>query len=163
MSVIQGATESRRNIDLNIVPMIDLLSCLTAFLLVSAVWVNTSQLDVRAKGRASEGAAAVPRVGVLVQSDRMWVTVSELGEIVELPDLGGEHAWSALSITLSDLAKRPDILARGGSDLAVAAESTATHPVSYQALITAVDIAHASGFSQVGISDPQGLALRPTL
>jgi biopolymer transport protein ExbD len=32
------------NLDLNIVPFIDLMSCLTAFLLVTAVWVNIAQL-----------------------------------------------------------------------------------------------------------------------
>ena len=35
------------NVDLNIVPFIDLMSCLTAFLLVTAVWVNIAQINSR--------------------------------------------------------------------------------------------------------------------
>ena len=34
------------NVDLNIVPFIDLMSCLTAFLLVTAVWVNIAQINI---------------------------------------------------------------------------------------------------------------------
>ena len=33
------------NVELNIVPFIDLMSCLTAFLLVTAVWVNIAQIN----------------------------------------------------------------------------------------------------------------------
>lgn len=43
-----------RNIELNIIPFIDLMSCLTAFLLVTAVWVNISQLDVKTSGKARD-------------------------------------------------------------------------------------------------------------
>jgi biopolymer transport protein ExbD len=163
MAAIVGAKESRHNIDLNLVPMIDLMSCLTAFLLVSAVWVNTAQLETRAAGRATEGTKPVPRIGVLVEADRMWVTVSEVGDIVEIPDAGGQHAWQSLSLTLADLAKRSDLVDHAGTDLSVAAESTEARPVSYQELITAVDVAQAAGFRQVGITDVSGLALRPTL
>ena len=49
-----------RNVELNIVPFIDLMSCLTAFLLVTAVWVNTARLERRA-GRQGPGRRAVPR------------------------------------------------------------------------------------------------------
>jgi biopolymer transport protein ExbD len=163
MAATVGAKDSGHNIDLNLVPMIDLMSCLTAFLLVSAVWVNTAQLETRAAGRAAGGTTSVPRVGVLVQADRLWVTVSEVGEIVEIPDAGGQHAWQALSLTLADLAKRPELIDHTATDLSVAAESTEGRPVSYQELITAVDVAQAAGFRQVGITDVGGLALRPTL
>ena len=40
------------NVELNIVPFIDLLSCLTAFLLVTAVWVNIAQISIQPKGKS---------------------------------------------------------------------------------------------------------------
>jgi biopolymer transport protein ExbD len=35
------------NVELNIVPFIDLMSCLTAFRLVTAVWVNIAQINIQ--------------------------------------------------------------------------------------------------------------------
>jgi biopolymer transport protein ExbD len=168
MAAILGTTGSRNNIDLNLIPMIDLMSCLTAFLMVAAVWLNTAQLDLRANGKALNGDAVIPRVGVLVQADRMWVTVSELGEIVEIPDSAGGHDWTALALALGELARRPEIrletgpLSNPATDISIAAESSAALPVSYQEMITAVDVAYSAGFRQVGITDVNGLPLRPS-
>ena len=147
--------------------MIDLMSCLTAFLLVTAVWVNTAQLNVSPAGRGGESAANLPRIGVLVQADRVWLTVSELGDIIEIPDVAGEHNWAALSLAMADLTRDSTLSSIGGAggarsiDVSVAAESTEASPVLYQELITAVDVATQAGFEQVGISDVAGLALSP--
>ena len=40
------------NVELNIVPFIDLMSCLTAFLLVTAVWVNLASVKNEPAGKA---------------------------------------------------------------------------------------------------------------
>src|SRR5688572_23013105 len=45
-----GGGKKSVNIELNIVPFIDLMSCLTAFLLVTAAWVNIASLNIRPKG-----------------------------------------------------------------------------------------------------------------
>ncbi len=167
MGASLGGNQPRGNIDLNLVPMIDLMSCLTAFLLVTAVWVNTAQLEVTAAGRGASGEATAPRVGVLVQADRMWLTVSQLGDITEIPDVGGDHNWAALALALAELARRPELTIGGDGraptvDVSVAAESTEAAPVSYQELIAAVDVVSAAGFGLVGITDVAGLPLAPT-
>lgn len=154
--------------------MIDLMSCLTAFLLVTAVWVNTAQLNVSAAGsRTNEGESQLPRIGVLVEKERLWLTVSELGElgelgdITELPDINGEHNWVGLTLALSDLDGNSALVAAGGAEgakgvaVSVAADSTNESPVSYQELISAVDTVNAAGFKSVGITDVAGLALAP--
>lgn len=147
--------------------MIDLMSCLTAFLLVTAVWVNTAQLNVSAAGRTNEGESQLPRIGVLVEKDRLWLTVSELGDITELPDINGEHNWAGLTLALSDLDGNSALVAAGGAEgakgvaVSVAADSTNESPVSYQELISAVDTVNAAGFKSVGITDVAGLALAP--
>lgn len=167
MGASLGSSGERGNFELNLVPMIDLMSCLTAFLLVTAVWVNTAQLNVTAAGKGSESESTLPRIGVLVQHDRLWLTVSELGDITEIQDVGGEHNWAALSVAMNDLSANSALAAAGGSagakgvSVSVAAESTAQHPVKYQELISAVDTVTAAGFQQVGITDVGGLALAP--
>ncbi len=43
---------SGKNVDvhLNIIPFIDLMTVLTAFLLVTAVWTNLAQISIKPKG-----------------------------------------------------------------------------------------------------------------
>ncbi len=164
MAAIVGAAGSRHNVEITLVPMIDLMSCLTAFLLVTAVWVNTAQLELRAHGGVGPGSdKSTPRAGVLVQADRVWVTVSELGDVVEVRDVGASHDWAGVTVALGDAVRRLESvgLAREATEVVVAAESTDAEVVSYQELITAVDLAHQSGFGQVDLSDPAGLPLRP--
>lgn len=167
MGASLGGSKERGNFELNLVPMIDLMSCLTAFLLVTAVWVNTAQLNVSAAGRNNDSESQLPRIGVLVERERLWLTVSELGDITELPDINGEHNWTGLTLALSDLNDNSALIAAGGSEgargvaVSVAADSTAESPVSYQELISAVDTVNAAGFKSVGITDVAGLALAP--
>ena len=49
-----GSDKRSVNVDLNIIPFIDLMSCLVAFLLVTAVWVNTARLDTKPVGRGGD-------------------------------------------------------------------------------------------------------------
>src|SRR5499426_4376456 len=84
------------NIELNIVPFIDLMSCLTAFLLVTAVWVNIAQINIQPKGKSRDQAQVQQDderviLSVLVQSDRIWVGLSRVNEFQEIPKKGDEH------------------------------------------------------------------------
>src|SRR6476469_2434783 len=87
------------NVELNIVPFIDLMSCLTAFLLVTAVWVNIAQINIQPKGKTRDTANVQQddehvTLSVLVQSDRIWVGLSRVNEFQPIPKLAsGEHDW----------------------------------------------------------------------
>ena len=70
-----------RNVNLNIVPFIDLMSCLTAFLLVTAVWSNLSQIDIEAKG----GVMAVPYLEEAHHFSDVRVVGVLLGIVLMLP------------------------------------------------------------------------------
>ena len=52
MGASVGASSGKNNVDveLNVVPFIDLMSCLTAFLLATAVWSAYSQINIKPKG-----------------------------------------------------------------------------------------------------------------
>src|SRR2546423_10723439 len=64
------------NIELNIVPFIDLMSCLTAFLLVTAVWINIAQINIAPKGKNRDQQIKdvdKPILSVLVSDERIYI------------------------------------------------------------------------------------------
>jgi biopolymer transport protein ExbD len=154
------------NVELNIVPFIDLMSCLTAFLLVTAVWVNIAQINIQPKGKSRDQAQVQQddervTLSVLVQSDRIWVGLSRVNSFQEIPKKGDDQDWEKFETTLKE--HKSSSFFSDRSDLEIAAESTVAAPVKYQDIIHAMDVAVKVGFVDVGLSDPQGLAARPSL
>jgi biopolymer transport protein ExbD len=154
------------NIDLNIVPFIDLMSCMTAFLLVTAVWVNIAQINIQPKGKTRDQAQVQQddehvTLSVLVQQDRIWVGLSRVNEFQDIPKKPESHDWEKLESTLKE--HKASAFFADRFDLEIAAESTIAAPVNYQDIIHAMDVAVKVGFIDVGLSDPQGLAARPSL
>jgi biopolymer transport protein ExbD len=154
------------NVELNIVPFIDLMSCLTAFLLVTAVWVNIAQMKIQPKGKSRESDTPPvdppKELSVLITADKIWVGVSIINEFQEIakgPD--GAHDWAKFETTLEEHRKSADFADR--SAIEIAAESTLGSVVKYEDIIHAMDIAVKHSFFDVGLSDPAGLAARPTL
>jgi len=159
----EDSTKSR-NVELNIIPFIDLMSCLTAFLLVTAVWVNISQLNTKAAGKSREGVDIdnpEPELSVLVEADEIWVGVSRIEEYERIPKTEAGYDWAKLETSLR--AHKTAGLFVDTTVIQVAAESTKTEPVPYQAMVLAMDIALKVGFADVKITDPNGLAARPHL
>lgn len=151
-----------RNVELNIIPFIDLLSCLTAFLLVTAVWVNISQLDVQVAGKARDQVQPVgedPELSVLVESDGIWVGVSRLEEYEKIPNTASGYDWATLESRLR--AHKTSVVFAERTRMQVAAESTHQAPVSYDAMVLAMDTAMKAGFIDVDLTDPAGLDARP--
>src|SRR5580692_4173555 len=99
-------TKGSVNVELNIVPFIDLMSCLTAFLLVTAVWVNIAQINIQPKGKARDAQQLdnpdIVILSVLIQSDKIWVGLSRVNEFQEIPNKGEEHDWDKFESTLKD-------------------------------------------------------------
>jgi biopolymer transport protein ExbD len=155
------------NVELNIVPFIDLMSCLTAFLLVTAVWVNIAQINIQPKGKTRDTVQVQEddervTLSILVQADKIWVGVSRVNEFQEIPKAGQEHNWEQLRKVLDDH-RKPGGFFQDREDLEIAGESTLQSPVRYQDIVRSMDIALQAGFKDVGLSDPQGLAARPQL
>ena len=154
------------NVELNIVPFIDLMSCLTAFLLVTAVWVNISQLDVKPQGKAREVPPCVegcddPELSVLVDSDSVWIGVSRVNEFEQIPKTATGYDWDKVRDRLKVQKKSPFFDSK--THIQIAANSTSASPIPYNQLIAAMDVAVQSGFLDVGLTDPNGLSARPTL
>jgi len=167
MGAAIGAGDGKKslNVELNIVPFIDLMSCLTAFLLVTAVWVNIAQINIQPKGKTRDTSNVVDEehvtLSVLVQADKIWVGVSRVNEFQEIAKKGDEQDWEKFYTTLKD--QKASTFFTERTDIEIAAESTAAAPVKYQDIIRAMDTAVKVGFVDVGLSDPAGLAARPSL
>ena len=168
MGAAVGADEKGSvNVELNIIPFIDLMSCLTAFLLVTAVWVNIAQINIQPKGKTRDQSNVQQddehvTLSVLVQSDKIWVGLSRVNEFQDIPKLAsGDHDWDKFETTIKQ--HKTSAFFADRTDLEIAAESTAASPVKYQDIIHAMDLSLKVGFLDVGLSDPQGLAARPTL
>src|ERR1700760_4390461 len=106
-SVGTGDGKKSLNVELNIVPFIDLMSCLTAFLLVTAVWVNIAQINIQPKGKTRDTQQVqqendVVILSVLIQSDKIWVGLSRVNDFQEIPNKnnGSEHDWDTFDVTI---------------------------------------------------------------
>ncbi len=167
MGAAVGADEKGSvNVELNIIPFIDLMSCLTAFLLVTAVWVNIAQINIQPKGKTRDTSNVqkddeTVTLSVLVTSERIWVGLSRVNEFQEIPKKGDEQDWEKFETTIKE--HKASAFFADRSDLEIAAESTTQAPVKYQDVIRAMDVAVKVGFIDVGLSDPAGLAARPSL
>ena len=98
MGAAVGADDKKSvNVELNIVPFIDLMSCLTAFLLVTAVWVNIAQINIQPKGKSRDQQIREIEeervtLSVLIQADRIWLGRSRINEFPSIGKLGRRFA-----------------------------------------------------------------------
>ena len=155
------------NIELNIVPFIDLMSCLTAFLLVTAVWVNIAQINIQPKGKSRdiqmrETEEELVQLSVLIQADKIWLGLSRINEFQSIDKTAdGQHNWDELETKLRE--QKSSAYFADRTNIEIAGESTDNSQVSYQDIVSAMDRAIKAGFIDVGLSDPAGLAARPQL
>ena len=154
MGAAVGAGEKGSvNVELNIIPFIDLMSCLTAFLLVTAVWVNIAQINIQPKGKTRDTNNVktddeTVTLSVLVQADRIWVGLSRVNEFQEIPKKGDDQDWEKFETTLKE--HKASAFFADRSDLEIAAESTTQSVVHYQDVIRAMDVAVKVGLIDVG-------------
>src|SRR5258707_7118172 len=82
--------------DLNLVPYIDLLTCMVAFLLITAVWSQLARLEVAQKGQG-EGIVddtKHTRIAVLVSADSFNLIVGD--DQKPIPKRGGALDYARL-------------------------------------------------------------------
>jgi biopolymer transport protein ExbD len=166
-SVGTGGGKGDVNVELNIVPFIDLMSCLTAFLLVTAVWVNIEALNIKPKGKSRDpqqirNEDEQVKLSILITNTRIWVGQSRINEFMPIErGTDPEAAWTTYTQTLTELKKSAFFVDR--SDIEIAAESLDNAVVVYQDVIRAMEIAETIGFTDVGLTDKSGLSAPPQL
>src|SRR6187551_3150012 len=84
--------------DLNLVPYIDLLTCMVAFLLITAVWTQLATLQVTQKGASPDTAPLIDplqKIAVIVHEDGFNVIVGDTQK--PLPRKAGELDYATLA------------------------------------------------------------------
>ena len=160
MGATVGADSGGKSVDveLNVVPFIDLMSCLTAFLLVTAVWSSYSQINIKPKGLGRDATRPLQEeipvnASLLLTDNEIWVGLTT-GDRRQIRSEGDSYDWLALEEVLGEY--REMAVFDDRSDIEVAAEDD----VDYQTVINTMDYAIASGFRDIGFVDPQSLSVK---
>jgi biopolymer transport protein ExbD len=160
VSVDTGGGGGRKSVDvdINLVPFIDMMSCLVAFLLITAVWTNLAQISIKPKGMTNQTDTPPPteppmNISVLVAADSHWVGISS-GDRRQIKKLGDEYDWANLATVLGEFKENGMFTNR--TDIEIAAEDG----VQYQAIISTMDGAIQKGWEDVGYVDPNSLSVK---
>jgi biopolymer transport protein ExbD len=161
-----GTKHKKFDVDLNIVPFIDLMSCLTAFLLVTAAWTDTAALDIRPKGIARDAPKCDDpdvcepiTMSILVGHDATWLAVSRVNDVERIAHTRSGPDWALVKERL--VAHKKSTIFADSEIAEVAVDSSSSHPLTYQTMISAMELATAAGFEDIGITDPAGLTTKP--
>jgi biopolymer transport protein ExbD len=122
---------------LNLIPMIDLLSVLISFLLMTAVWTQVSRIDVKQQPNLPSDEPTPPpdeeKINLTVLIKASGYTISVKGAVVkEIEKKGDTYDSKALAEVLKNaVAEHPE-----NHDVTVTSEDK----VPYQELITVMDL-----------------------
>ncbi len=148
----EGGGRKSVDVAINLVPFIDMMSVMVAFLLITAVWSNLSRIDVKERGIARTTDKDPPpearALSILVAREAVWVGAGDVRRQIPGRD------WGAVQTTVAEVAR----VAALGDDAPV--EVAAEDRVQYQEVVSAMDAAISAGHSSVGYADPQGLSTR---
>lgn len=158
-----GSSGGRKSVDvdMNLVPFIDMMSVLVAFLLLTATWVQLSQINIK-PGGVGRDTENLPKgdppimLSVLITQDSLWIgTTTENPRQIKNTEGTGAYNFDALSEALQYYKKESGIFT-DRDEIQIAAEDK----VEYQTVISTMDIAVAKGFKGIQYLDPASLSVR---
>ncbi len=129
--------------DLNLVPYIDLLTCMVAFLLITAVWTQLAQLKTKQYGGGPVDGQDPPmtKIAVVVGPQEVNVVVNQDREV--LPNKDGELDYNGLASLLKKAkSEHPD-----KDDVQIASADD----VVFDRLSGVMDVTIAAGFPGVSL------------
>ena len=139
---------NKLNIELNLVPFIDLLSTLVLFLLVTTVWLQISVIPASMK---NEGTSSAPPSEM---AKRLTIRVTSKSHELRYPDSipalanriergKDDYRWEDLALLLKEIHTR---------DMVTAVAIAGDDDVDYGAVIKTIDWAKSSGLKFVGLT-----------
>jgi len=133
------------DVEINLVPFIDLLSCLVCFLLISAVWTQVARIDVKpAPNLPAEADPEPPKVTLKVFIKHDGYVVSDTGSQLEIKKTVATYPVDELKTKLEVLhTAYPDVTA-----ITVSADD----PVAYSELIVVMDLCLRIGLADISVS-----------
>src|SRR5688572_10565089 len=149
VSVDTGGKSHRKglNAELNLVPYIDLLTCMVAFLLITAVWTQLARLSAAQKGQGQAGEETPPevvvKITVVVNQEGFNLVVGQ--EQTPIPKKGTDYDFEKLGAELKkSKAAHPD-----KNDITVASEDQ----IVFDTIIRTMDTALTARFADVSLVD----------
>ena len=149
VSVEEGGKPGKKslNADLNLVPYIDLLTCMVAFLLITAVWTQLARLQAQQKGQGQAGEETPPelqvKIVVLVTQDGFNVVVGQ--DQIPIMKKGTDYDFEKLAAELKKAKDtHPD-----KNDAQVASEDS----IKFETLVRTMDTALQARFPDISLID----------
>ena len=142
------------NADLNLVPYIDLLTCMVAFLLITAVWSQLARLEAHQKGQGQAGEDTPPekvfKLVVLVNDSGYNVVADQ--DQQPIPKKGdGSYDIEKLG---DELKKIKDTHA-DKTDIQVASDDS----IKFEVLVKTMDAALTARFPDISLIDSGGAGI----
>ena len=141
------------NADLNLVPYIDLLTCMVSFLLITAVWSQLARLEAHQKGQGQAGEDTPPEKQlklVVVVNDEGFNVVADQDQ-QPIPKKGTEYDYEKLGTELKKLKDaHPD-----KGDVQVASEDQ----IKFDVLVRTMDTALTARFPDISLIDAGGAGI----
>jgi len=149
VSVSTGGKGGRKSLsaDLNLVPYIDLLTCMVAFLLITAVWTQLARLSAAQKGQGQAGEETPPemqvKIVVVVNQEGFNLVVGQ--DQTPIPKRGTDYDFEKLGAELKKAKEaHPD-----KNDVQVASEDK----IIFDTLIRTMDTALSARFPDISLVD----------
>ena len=156
VSVESGGKSGKKsvNADLNLVPYIDLLTCMVAFLLITAVWSQLARLEAHQKGQGQAGEDTPPekvfKLIVLVNGEGFNLVADQ--DQQPIPKKGdGSYDIEKLA---SELKKIKDTHA-DKTDIQVASDDS----IHFETLVRTMDTALTARFPDISLIDSGGAGI----
>ena len=144
-----GGKKGRKslNADLNLVPYIDLLTCMVAFLLITAVWTQLARLQAQQKGQGQAGEEVPPelqtKIVVVVNQEGFNLVVGQ--DAAAIPKRGSEYDFEKLAAELKKAKDaHPD-----KNDVQVASEDQ----IKFETLVRTMDSVLSAQFPDISLID----------
>jgi biopolymer transport protein TolR len=141
-----GGRKKSLNADLNLVPYIDLLTCMVAFLLITAVWTQLAQLRIGQKGTGPEPDGIIEpleKFAVVVHEDGFNLIVGN--DQKPLPRKAGQLDYATLASELAAVKRaHPD-----RNDVQVISSDS----IVFDSLVRTMDATMSAGFPDLSLLD----------
>lgn len=156
VSVSTGGKSGKKsvNADLNLVPYIDLLTCMVSFLLITAVWSQLARLEARQKGQGAAGEQDQPttpqtKVVVVVNEEGFNLVIDQ--DQIPIAKKGSDYDYERLGEELKKVKEaHPD-----KNDIQVASEEQ----IKFEILVQAMDAALGARFPDISLIDAGGAGI----
>lgn len=136
-------------VDLNLVPFIDFMSCLIAFLMIAAVWTQIASIDVEQAISPPNPDVEIPDppppppLTIHIRSDGLWIA-RKVEEGKQLPKIGEEQDWKQLKELI-----KADHDAYPTEQMCVI---NTDDGVTYEEMIKALDLTREFGYPQTALA-----------